>query len=74
MHVTVNAESYFYSFCTTFESWSFHVLFRIDSNHPKVGDSMGLWNVCILPQQYNVSQPRRLQLETSPLWKPQSFM
>jgi len=31
--------------------------------------SMVLRNVCILPQQYTVSQPRRPRLEFSPPWK-----
>jgi len=40
--------------------------------HPENGGSMNLWNVGILPQHCMASQPRRPQLETSPVWKPQN--
>jgi len=31
--------------------------------HPKDGGSIDLWNDCILPQHYTMSQPRRPHLE-----------
>jgi hypothetical protein len=39
--------------------------------HPEDIGNMLLRNVDILPYHYTVSQPRRLWLEYSPLWKPQ---
>jgi hypothetical protein len=51
-----------------------HVVLWWDTNvSEEEGDwgSMDLWNVGILPH-YTASQPRRLQLETSPPWKPQN--
>jgi hypothetical protein len=35
--------------------------------HPEDGHSNDLWNVGILPQHYTASQPKRTQLEPSPL-------
>jgi len=41
------------------------------SLHPEDGGRMDIWNVAILPQHHMVSQPQRLQLKSSLLWKPQ---
>jgi hypothetical protein len=43
----------------------------LGSNILEDGGSMDLWNI-ILPQQYTASQPRRPQLESSLLQKPQN--
>jgi hypothetical protein len=49
---------------------------KLKDNFNKNVTSHGLlgcdvWNVGILPQHYSVSQPRRLQLESSPPQKPE---
>jgi len=42
---------------------------RFRGLHPEDGGSMDLWNVCVLPQHYTTSEPRRLRLEPSLMWE-----
>jgi hypothetical protein len=40
---------------------------------PENRGRMSLWNISIYLQYYTVHQPRRLQSEHSPLWKPENL-
>jgi len=54
--------------------WHSLMNLRYLSINPEDGCSMDLRNVCILPHYLMVSQPRRLQLGSSLVWKTQNYV